>query len=723
MRFPIILVRSLALCALLFSPFHCSLNAAPLGVVVCEPVAARSAKAVADFGAGCGRWLFFTVGGQSGLSRTPLWSDVERAPQELGRRDLRLTLTDAAQLSRIVGATHAAVGTITGTAAHCTLTYRVYRLPGRSPLGPPLQADGSEAQIVASLPGMAQGLMRRLGLDAPRPAAPQARPTQMALIGRIPWGPVTGPSEADEESLLTLAPHLPLAGLLALNLGGDRHTPDLGAVAETLLRQAPGNPLVYGQVAFMHTGPLLPPSTALGDRRHRFPRCYGFAHAAVWVGSVAPDAREQDAAQQAVHDAPRNPDAWLAWGRSNQDVAQALRKGRAAEALTPQEWSRLGVLYAQWLRGAQMAVHLDPHYGRAWLRAAEAATFAGQSTVADGALWKALRLDPDRAGVYYWGLEMYQEKWDSDPAKLAKVAALAAADHYPSVTTTIGVAKDLVGAGFSDQAKTLMDRCIADARDAVQEAPNDVFRHWELALAYLQQKRNPEAVPELQAALHLAPNMVGLHNDLGYVYQTEGQMPAAIAEYQAALRLRSDLPQTHFNLGWCLLVRGQLSDAEHELRQADPADARTHDALGEVFLRAHRDLEAIAEYQEALRLAPDYPSVYRPLFGLLYAHGRYDEAIEVGQKVLRGDSNDTATMANISDSYLHKKKWQDAIATSEATLKVNPNDAIAHENLGEAYIGEGDRTKAREEWALVLKYDHDGVANVARDYLAKYPAP
>ena len=78
------LTRCLALCVSLLLPV--GLHAAPLAadIVVCEPVAKTPNAAVADFGAGCARWLFFTVGGRPELGQTPLWSDVERAPSEMG---------------------------------------------------------------------------------------------------------------------------------------------------------------------------------------------------------------------------------------------------------------------------------------------------------------------------------------------------------------------------------------------------------------------------------------------------------------------------------------------------------------------------------------------------------------------------------------------------------------------------------------------------------------
>ena len=68
----------------LLAPF-----AGGVGVVICEPVADPGTEADnANFGAGCGRWLQFAVGGQGELGKTPLWESPNRAAKELGRTDI-----------------------------------------------------------------------------------------------------------------------------------------------------------------------------------------------------------------------------------------------------------------------------------------------------------------------------------------------------------------------------------------------------------------------------------------------------------------------------------------------------------------------------------------------------------------------------------------------------------------------------------------------------------
>ncbi|MBV9851746.1 MAG: hypothetical protein JO250_18915, partial [Armatimonadetes bacterium] len=415
-----------------------------VGIVVCEPVPKAADAAAVDFGAGCGRWLFFTVGGPPELGQTPLWSEVERARMELGKSDLRLALPDAVRLGGALGVTHVAVGTIAGSAAHCTLSYQIWAVPHGRAVGGPFVVAGTQAQVLARLPALARQMAHHLGVAAPRvPAAVGARPADVVLAGQVPWGPEETPNSAQAAALQSLSARWPLAALLALNTGlrGDQKLP---FVANALLTQAPDNPLGYAQLGYVQPAALRPYSAVLAAYRRRFPNNYALAHADVWWGreSKNPQA-EHTAALQTARDAPRNPDAWLTLGYTLSDEAARVRKGRTVGMISAQEWQYLDTVYARWLAAVSRAARLDPRYGRAWARIAEAATFDGQSAIADRAFWNALRWDPDHADVYGWGLEMYQEKWGGDPMTLAKVAGLAAADHYPTVGEAVSVADDL----------------------------------------------------------------------------------------------------------------------------------------------------------------------------------------------------------------------------------------------------------------------------------------
>ena len=75
----------------------------------------------------------------------------------------------------------------------------------------------------------------------------------------------------------------------------------------------------------------------------------------------------------------------------------------------------------------------------------------------------------------------------------------------------------------------------------------------------------------------------------------------------------------------------------------------------------------------------------------------------------------------MADAYLHKKNWSRSEEMSEAALARNANDAVAHENLGESYLGMGRLTEARAEWRKVLTLKDTEVSAQAQKFMDQYP--
>ena len=204
------------------------------GILCCEPIAKTEDAALTAFGAGCGRWLQFTVGGQGALGKTPLWSSLFRVEEELKRADLRLSPDDTEKLVSILGITHAATGELTGTAQNASLTYRLLELPARRPVGEPMTLTGTQAQIIAGLPSMARQMALRLRVAHPAiPAAVGANPAEMRLLGSLPLLPGAPLSSMQSKSLRVLAPRLPLAGMMRLHSGDWQDKADADAMIKS----------------------------------------------------------------------------------------------------------------------------------------------------------------------------------------------------------------------------------------------------------------------------------------------------------------------------------------------------------------------------------------------------------------------------------------------------------------------------------------------------------
>ncbi|HQQ94178.1 MAG TPA: tetratricopeptide repeat protein [Bacteroidia bacterium] len=66
---------------------------------------------------------------------------------------------------------------------------------------------------------------------------------------------------------------------------------------------------------------------------------------------------------------------------------------------------------------------------------------------------------------------------------------------------------------------------------------------------YIAQKKTPQLIEKLKAAIELSPDNEVLHAVLGQVYQKSGDIPNAEKEYLKALELKPDYETVNYNLG------------------------------------------------------------------------------------------------------------------------------------------------------------------------------
>jgi len=118
-------------------------------------------------------------------------------------------------------------------------------------------------------------------------------------------------------------------------------------------------------------------------------------------------------------------------------------------------------------------------------------------------------------------------------------------------------------------------------------------------------------------------------------------MEEAVKELRRVLELENSagmLSQTHFSLGTIFAKQGQLDEAGKQFEQAlklNPDFARARHYMGRV-LEARGELnKAIDYYQQAVRSDPELAEAHQSLGEALAKQGRRDEAIEHYQIALQ----------------------------------------------------------------------------------------
>jgi Tfp pilus assembly protein PilF len=151
---------------------------------------------------------------------------------------------------------------------------------------------------------------------------------------------------------------------------------------------------------------------------------------------------------------------------------------------------------------------------------------------------------------------------------------------------------------------------------AVAANPGSVRLHNWLARVYLEIRRYPEALKELDAALALDPESEVTLENLAGLYKMLGRHEEAVQTYRRALAGNPGSSKLRFKLGVAELARGRLEASRAALemaRGAGPAWVELHNILAEVYLALEMHDEATAELRASLRLDPQQEGVRKAL--------------------------------------------------------------------------------------------------------------
>jgi tetratricopeptide (TPR) repeat protein len=177
------------------------------------------------------------------------------------------------------------------------------------------------------------------------------------------------------------------------------------------------------------------------------------------------------------------------------------------------------------------------------------------------------------------------------------------------------------------------------------------------------------------------------------------------------LACTSDNYFAHNNLGEALIQKGSVDEAIAHFQKAlqiNPDYAEAYYNLGEALLKKGNVDEAIAHFQKALQINPDFAEAHNNLGEALIQKGSVDEAIAHFQKALQINPDYAEAHNNLGEALIQKGNVDEAIAHFQKALQINPDYAEAHNNLGNALIQKRnvDEAIAHYQKALQIKPDY-----------------
>ncbi len=244
---------------------------------------------------------------------------------------------------------------------------------------------------------------------------------------------------------------------------------------------------------------------------------------------------------------------------------------------------------------------------------------------------RALELKPDDASTEYeLGLLLLR----AGRADEAGGQLRTAAQHRPSI-----VAANLRLAEEHVRAHRVREAALYFAAGALL-TPANPDAHFLAGQAFARIDQPAPAMASLQRAIALAPGHAAAHTELGFLLLTRRDPAAAASHFTEALRVQPDLASAAVGLGRAEEQLGHRASATEAFRRAlaaAPDDPTVPRAWAETLARRGEFAAAIPYYERAVQLAPQDAANHAGLGFVLFLAERRTEAIAAWQEALRLD--------------------------------------------------------------------------------------
>lgn len=344
---------------------------------------------------------------------------------------------------------------------------------------------------------------------------------------------------------------------------------------------------------------------------------------------------------------------------------------------------------------AFQASKLAPRYG---IALGEFLLKRGQLARAEGVFEDVLRVSPRNVAAMKLLAQARLNKGDW-------VGAQKVADDLRKVGDKNKSAEQVMGMVYA--MKKNYAESISAFKRAFDAAPSEVQPIVALVRTYLQAGKTNEALAFLGAVVKAAPGNVSARLLQGQVYASRNDLVSASQAFQAVIDSQPKNPLGYVSLANLYLGAGRYADADKVVAQgltAVPDDFSLRMAQAGGHELAGRYEDAIQRYEKLLKERPNADVVANNLASLLSDH-RTDKASlaraqELAQRFRRADTpqfKDTLGWVN------HKLGKTDvAVALLEDAAKQMPEFAVFRYHLGMSYLAQNKKDAARKELEKAL---------------------
>lgn len=275
--------------------------------------------------------------------------------------------------------------------------------------------------------------------------------------------------------------------------------------------------------------------------------------------------------------------------------------------------------------------------------------------------------------------------------------------------------------------------------------PDNVEVHAYLGWAYSQKGLISDAVKEFQKVLQIDPNLQKAPFDYPMVKDVPAVVEEFTKDFEDLIGMIDGFPGAHAVLGSCYVLQGRLGDALSEYKKISNLEYNYGKRESNVDRKETISAidHAIDEYEEVLRLKPDYVETYvklacahaekgmphmaiadmkkaisvepdrvelRVYLGCFYARkGMFGEALTELHEAKKTRDCIVENLITEGERYINDGMFDKAIAVARDVIKVYPGNRKAYWLLANAYGRNGEIDKAIEICREIISLHPDDV--------------
>ena len=341
-----------------------------------------------------------------------------------------------------------------------------------------------------------------------------------------------------------------------------------------------------------------------------------------------------------------------------------------------------------------------------------------------------VKYESDDATSWFYLANCYANLKDDISAKNAYIKVVELRPEYKDAYQSLCVI--LIKLGDSENAIKYADL-------GAQFDDNQFIYNFIKGTAYLKNREFEKALEPLEKALEIEPCNMGTLNSLGTCYMALSNSSKAIETYEKAIKIYDKNPMTYYNLGSAYQIQQNHEKAceyfEKALEIEEDESFLSSLAMSEVKINRYES--ALKHYKQLAMMCPGKENYKYNIVTCYEALGEFDVAIKMLEQILYVNpkfilpaqklaslyikTNQLMKAKDIYDNILMKNKvtpeilHQYAILSSslcdtdtaekilKKVIKMNPNIAKAHKDLGIIYLNKRLFDYAEDEFKIAMK--------------------